>query len=128
MYVLLDCNGLTNSPVEIRTAICIQLRPGIAPIPFVPRQSGVGQRELQFFIVPDLPEPQDSCGKGRGRASRVVVYRNKPRYKIEQLTYGEIMVLSVFRVEHAIVVVEIYAIVFPLCKHISTPKSNRKGH
>lgn len=46
----------------------------------------------------------------------------------EQLTYGEIMVLSVFRVEHAIVVVEFYAIVFPLCKYISTPKSDRKSH
>ena len=38
------------------------------------------------------------------------------------------MVLSVFRVEHAIVVVEFYAIVFPLCKYISTPKSDRKSH
>ena len=55
---------------------------------------------------------------------------NKPtlRHKREQLPYGEIMVLSVFRVEHAIVVVEIYASVFPLCKHIATPKSDRKSH
>lgn len=56
------------------------------------------------------------------------VYLSFDDNKIEQLTYGEIMVLSIFRVEHAIVVVEFYAIVFPLCKYISTPKSDRKSH
>ena len=66
-----------------------------------------------------------ACKGWHGIACR---YDDVPRSKIEQLTYGEIMVLSVFRVEHAIVVVEFYAIVFPLCKYISTPKSDRKSH
>ena len=62
-------------------------------------------------------------------APRIIAWNdNYLRWKREQLTYGEIMVLSVFRVEHAIVVVEFYAIVFPLCKYISTPKSDRKSH